>query len=129
MKNMNKKQLAIGILGLFVLILSMSFSSASHDYYNYRDGYYDDGYSYTGSRYSMPYYPQYSKSTHYDKSYSSGYLPDGSYASTTVYSKTNIESPGYAPLNYGSSYPRTYYRFNYHPMNYYYHQPHYYRYW
>ena len=127
---MNKKQLAFGVAGLFILILSMSFSSAYHDYdsYNYRDGYYDDGYSYTRSRY-YPYYPSYSKSTNYDKYSSYGYLPDGSYVSRTSYTKTYRESPGYAPLGYGYSYPRTYYRFDYHPRNYYYHQPYYYRYW
>jgi len=45
---MNKKGIALGVAGLFILILSMGFGSAYHynDYYHYRDGYFDS-YSYT----------------------------------------------------------------------------------
>ena len=114
---MINKKLILAVAGFFLILFSLSLSSAyyyGNSPYNYRDGYFNS-YSYTASR-SSGYYsgPVYTSNTFYDKTTTSRYLPDGTYETQTHYIKTTRESPYYRPGYYGYN--------NYSPYNRYYYQ-------
>ena len=110
------KKALLALVSLILLFASASFASAS-----YYGGYYN--------------YPAYGglvrqSSTHFDRTISARYLPDGSLEKRTVFSLTTFESPRYSSSQrYNNYYPSSYYG-NYYG-NYYsdYYQPWYVKYW
>jgi len=126
---MNKKILLLSVFGMFLLLATMGFGSAHNSGY-YPSGKYNS-YSYMSSRdYGYHGGPSYSKTTSFDKYTTEGWS-HGQYVKSTHYVKTTKESPqnyGYGYVyqgyenhpyknyyNYGHSYPKKYYHFNYHP--------------
>ena len=91
---------------MFLLLVLSYLVSAHGSLYNYYDGYYDR-YSYHSSRESGGYYGTgYAKTVDYDKLTSSRYIGYGGWETTTSYTKTVREYPGYG---YGGYYGGSWY--------------------
>lgn len=107
---MNRKVPVFVVLGIFALIGLMSFGSA-YDYYGAFGDYFDST-SYSFSKTSgFVNGPVYDFTKSFSKISTSGFLPDGSYSKSTVFVKTETESPGFGGYgqfggynNYGNNY-------------------------
>jgi hypothetical protein len=124
-KYMNRKLYILGVLGVFLLLTSISFSSAY--YYDYYSPKKYNAYSYMSSRdYGYQGVSGYSKTTSYDKYTTEGWQR-GQYVKSTHYVKTTRESPykyGYGYYgnypysnyySYGNSYQNRYYVYDDYP--------------
>ncbi|MBS3088621.1 hypothetical protein J4402_02460 [Candidatus Pacearchaeota archaeon] len=127
---MIRKQIAIGALGIFLLLFLSYLVSAHGSLYNYYDrgygDYYNRGYNDYYDRYSYHseresggrYGSGYAKIVDYDKLTSSRYVGYGGWETTTNYVKTVREYPDYNNYRYGGYGNRGYYGSSY--RNYYY---------
>lgn len=111
---MIQKQLTIGLAGLFLLLVLSCLVSAHGSVYNYYDGHYNrydnyDRYSYHSVKESGGYYGMnYARTVDYDKMMSSRRIGYGGWETTTKYTKTVREYPGYNNYRYGGYYGGNY---------------------